>query len=130
MDHVALVDRAGVVGPRPGDQHTLARPLPAVIGEIGVFAPDHKRTATVTCRTNCVVYKLTERRTKELYFQNPAFGYGVLQLIIKRLLENQQLIQPAGAPASARAARSTGLFVVSGPQSRAAALFGLECALG
>ena len=29
MDHVALVDRAGVVGPRPGDQHTLARPLPA-----------------------------------------------------------------------------------------------------
>ena len=28
MDHVALVDRAGVVGPRPGEQHTLARPLP------------------------------------------------------------------------------------------------------
>ena len=27
MDHVALVDRASVVGPRPGDQHTLARPL-------------------------------------------------------------------------------------------------------
>lgn len=63
----------------------------AVIGEIGVFAPDHRRTATVVaCSTDCVVYELTERKTRELYFQNPAFGYAVMQLIIRRLLENRR----------------------------------------
>ena len=75
----------------------------SVIGEIGLFAPDHRRTATVVvCSTDCVVYELTERKTKELYFQNPAFGYAVMQLIIGRLLENQhfgfaapEIAQPA-----------------------------------
>ncbi len=63
----------------------------AVIGEIGVFSPDRRRTATVVvCSTDCVVYELTERKTKELYFQNPNFGYAVMQLVIGRLLENQK----------------------------------------
>lgn len=63
----------------------------SVIGEIGVFAPDRRRTATVVvCATDCVVYELTERKAKELYFQDPAFGYAVMQLIVGRLLENQQ----------------------------------------
>jgi hypothetical protein len=63
----------------------------SVIGEIGVFSPDRRRTATVVvCSTDCVVYELTERKTKELYFQNPAFGYAVMQLVIDRLLENQR----------------------------------------
>jgi CRP/FNR family cyclic AMP-dependent transcriptional regulator len=65
----------------------------AVIGEIGVFAVEQRRTATLICLTDCDLCELTERRTKELYFQNPAFGYAVMQLIITRLLENQQ---PAG----------------------------------
>ncbi|MGA8690585.1 MAG: hypothetical protein WB662_11940 [Methyloceanibacter sp.] len=56
-----------------------------------MFAPDRRRTATVVvCSTDCVVYELTERKTKEMYFQNPAFGFAVMQLIIGRLLENQQ----------------------------------------
>jgi CRP/FNR family transcriptional regulator, cyclic AMP receptor protein len=61
----------------------------SVIGEIGVFAPDHRRTATAICKTECVIYELTERKALELYFQNPSFGYAVLQLIISRLLENR-----------------------------------------
>lgn len=63
----------------------------AVIGEIGVFAPQHRRTATAKCKTDCVIYELSERKALELYFQNPSFGYAVLELIISRLLENQQL---------------------------------------
>ena len=66
----------------------------AVLGEIGVFAADQRRTATVVSLTDCEVYELTERRTKELCFQNPAFGYAVMQLIIGRLLENQQAAAP------------------------------------
>lgn len=60
-----------------------------ILGEIGIFAPNKKRTATVVSRTDTVVYELTEVTAKQLYFQNPAFGFAVLQLIIRRLLENQ-----------------------------------------
>jgi CRP/FNR family transcriptional regulator, cyclic AMP receptor protein len=62
-----------------------------IVGEIGVLSPAHRRTATVVvCSTDCEIYELSERKTKELYFQNPAFGYAVMQLIIARLLENQR----------------------------------------
>jgi CRP-like cAMP-binding protein len=63
----------------------------ALVGEIGVFARDRTRTATVVCTTDCEVYELSDVKAKELYFQNPAFGYGVLQIIIARLLENMNL---------------------------------------
>ena len=62
----------------------------SVIGEIGVFAKDHFRTATVICLSRCTIYEITENKTRELYFQNPGFGYAVLQLIIARLMENQE----------------------------------------
>ena len=66
----------------------------SVIGEIGVFAPHQRRTATVRSKTNCSLYELDEVKAKELYFQDRSFGYAVLQLIISRLLENQALTTP------------------------------------
>lgn len=65
----------------------------AVVGEIGVFAQNQERTATIVCRTNCRLYELSERKAKELYFQDRSFGFAVLQLIISRLLENTRLLQ-------------------------------------
>jgi CRP/FNR family transcriptional regulator, cyclic AMP receptor protein len=62
----------------------------AIVGEIGVFAPKHQRTATIVCRTNCSVLELTESNAKQLYFQDRSFGFGVLQLIISRLIENNE----------------------------------------
>jgi CRP/FNR family transcriptional regulator, cyclic AMP receptor protein len=64
----------------------------SLVGEIGVFASNHRRTATVKCQTDCVIYELAERKAVELYLQKPSFGYAVLQLIISRLLETRQLI--------------------------------------
>ncbi len=61
-----------------------------MIGEIGVFAYRQTRTATVTCRTDCTVFELTEHKAKELYFQDRSFGFAVLQLIIARLMENNE----------------------------------------
>src|SRR6516164_3883431 len=76
-----------------------------VVGEIGVFARDHRRMATVVCNTDCEVYELSDIKAKELYFQNPSFGYAVLQIITGRLLENMNLstdsIQIAGPATSA-----------------------------
>ena len=62
----------------------------AVLGEIGTFARDPKRMATVACVSDCELYVLSERKAKELYFQDRSFGLAVLQLIIARLLENRQ----------------------------------------
>ena len=67
-----------------------------LVGEIGVFARNRTRMATVVCSTDCEVYELSEVKAKELYFQNPSFGYAVLQIIIGRLLENMNLSTGSG----------------------------------
>jgi CRP/FNR family transcriptional regulator, cyclic AMP receptor protein len=59
-----------------------------VVGEIGIFAPDRKRTATVICRTDCDLHALSESTAKQLYFQDPAFGFAVLRLITTRLVDD------------------------------------------
>jgi CRP/FNR family transcriptional regulator, cyclic AMP receptor protein len=73
----------------------------AVIGEIGVFGADQRRTATVVCSTDCQVYELSESKAKQLYFQDRKFGFALIQLIIRRLLENngQQLPESGESPA-------------------------------
>ena len=62
----------------------------AIFGEIGVFAQNQERTATIVCRTDCRLYELSESKAKQLYFQDRSFGFAVLQLIINRLLENNR----------------------------------------
>ena len=69
----------------------------AVLGEIGVFARNQERTATVVCRTNCRLYALSESKAKQLFFQDASFGFAIMQLIINRLLENNRQLQEAGA---------------------------------
>ncbi|MFI5025115.1 MAG: cyclic nucleotide-binding domain-containing protein [Alphaproteobacteria bacterium] len=61
------------------------------IGEIGVFAPDQRRTATITCRTDCVLFELSEGKAKELCFQDPAFGYALIKLIAMRYVASARL---------------------------------------
>lgn len=60
-----------------------------IIGEIGLFAPDQARTDTIVCTSECELYELGAARAKELYFQNPAFAFAVLRLIVARLLEDR-----------------------------------------
>jgi hypothetical protein len=68
-----------------------------VVGEIGVFAQHRQRMATVVCLTDCELYELSARKAKELYYQDPSFGYAVLQTIIGRLIENMEPINPMPA---------------------------------
>jgi CRP/FNR family transcriptional regulator, cyclic AMP receptor protein len=63
-------------------------PSGTVLGEIGVFARDQVRMATVLCLTDCEVYELSESKAKQLYYQDPSFGYAILQIVIARLMEN------------------------------------------
>lgn len=57
-----------------------------VFGEIGVFAKDHKRAATLVCETDCVVHEMTAEQVHTLYLQNPRLGFFFMRLIVERLL--------------------------------------------
>jgi CRP/FNR family cyclic AMP-dependent transcriptional regulator len=69
----------------------------AVVGEIGVFATNARRMATIVCRTDCRLYELTKRQAKQLFFQDRKFGLAMLQLIIDRLLENNRGLAESSA---------------------------------
>ncbi len=63
----------------------------AVVGEVGIFARDQKRMATVVCVDDCELYEMSESKAKQLYVQDRSFGLAVLQLIIARLMEDIRL---------------------------------------
>ncbi|MDB4906897.1 MAG: hypothetical protein JWO05_1681 [Gemmatimonadetes bacterium] len=56
-----------------------------LFGEISFFAPDHARTLSARCVTECVVLGIVESTFKQLYFQNPTFAFHVSGLITQRL---------------------------------------------
>jgi two-component system nitrate/nitrite response regulator NarL len=65
----------------------------AVLGEIGIFAPDQKRTMTVACLTDCDVYDISATKARQLYVQDSSFGIAILQLVIARLVEDLTLLR-------------------------------------
>jgi CRP-like cAMP-binding protein len=56
-----------------------------IFGEIALFSPEHVRTNTVRCVTRCVVLAIHESTVRQLYFQNPAFGFHLIELLAARL---------------------------------------------
>jgi CRP/FNR family transcriptional regulator, cyclic AMP receptor protein len=60
----------------------------ALLGEIGLFTPDGRRTKTVRCKTDVQTAVIDYDRFKELYFQNPQFGFRLLHLIVGRLQDS------------------------------------------
>ena len=63
----------------------------SLIGEIGLFTPGNRRTMSVRCRTEVHTATITYDQVKELYFQNPQFGFSLLRLIVARLHDNAEL---------------------------------------
>jgi hypothetical protein len=62
-----------------------------LLGEIGLFTPDGRRTMTIRCRTDVEAAQIDYDQVKELYFQNPEFGFHLLQLIVARLNGSREL---------------------------------------
>jgi CRP/FNR family transcriptional regulator, cyclic AMP receptor protein len=58
-----------------------------LVGEIGVFSPDRRRTQTVSCETDVEAFALSDQKMYELYYQNPKLGFYLMHLIVGRLLE-------------------------------------------
>lgn len=59
-----------------------------LIGELGLIAPENKRTLTFECIEDGELLEISYERVKELYYQNPEFGFYFLELTSKRLFRD------------------------------------------
>lgn len=59
-----------------------------LVGEMGLLSPENQRTATLECVGDGDVLTISYERLRELYFQNPEFGFYFLKLTSGRLLQN------------------------------------------
>ena len=60
----------------------------ALFGEIGIFSHDKLRTATAKCMEDCSLLQISAEKVRELYYQNPDFGFFIVGLITRRLMED------------------------------------------
>jgi CRP/FNR family cyclic AMP-dependent transcriptional regulator len=68
----------------------LGLELPAghMVGELGFLTPENQRTQTVECLDDVEVLAISYDKVRELYFQNPSFGFYFLRVASERLLQN------------------------------------------
>lgn len=70
-----------------------------LLGEIGLFSPDNRRTQTLQAETGGELYEMTGEMLFQLYYQNPKLGFYIMRLVAGRLLNDiqRQQAQPAAA---------------------------------
>jgi hypothetical protein len=75
-----------------------------VVGELGLLSPDKTRTQTLQCAESGELLEITYSQVRQLYYQNPAFGFYFLELTSKRLFENIAKLEAEAARLRASAA--------------------------
>jgi CRP/FNR family cyclic AMP-dependent transcriptional regulator len=71
-----------------------------LFGEIGIFAPDSRRTQTAVCSEDTDLYTMTQSDALQLYYQNPKLGFHLMRLIVARLMNDSARLRSAGDPTS------------------------------
>lgn len=66
-----------------------------LIGEMGLFSSNHKRSATVVCETDVELLSISKSHVMQLYYQNPKFGFYLVRLVTDRLLEKRRYPEAA-----------------------------------
>jgi DNA-binding NarL/FixJ family response regulator len=61
-----------------------------VLGEIGLFSPERRRTSTVICKTDCEMRTVSAADAIRLYYQEPEFALYLVQLIAGRLQADKE----------------------------------------
>jgi CRP-like cAMP-binding protein len=79
----------------------------ALLGEIGIFSPDGKRTQSVAATEKSLVYMLRRHDALALYRRDPAFGIYLVRLITRRLVEDINLERGAARVTPAAAAEGS-----------------------
>src|ERR1700722_18812238 len=91
-----------------------------IVGELGLLAPDQSRTQTLQCVENGEMLQITYEQVKQLYYQNPQFGFYFLQLSTRRLFENISLLERDLAACRAARASDASLKTLHAPADRPA----------
>lgn len=74
-------------------EHGVDLPEGCLVGEIAMFSPARKRTRTVVAATDVKLMSIGESELKQLYYQNPHFGFYLIQLITHRLVANMEQLE-------------------------------------
>lgn len=72
-----------------------------VVGELGLLAPDNRRTLTLECIEEGTLGRVSYDQFKQLYFQNPQFGFDFLRLVSGRLFRNVETARAGAASGAA-----------------------------
>ena len=95
-----------------------------LFGEIAMFTPSGTRTLSCVCETDVDTLFITDDDLRQLYFQNPQFGFQLVRLIVGRLvgqvdsLERERRRRPPAGPASATPSPGEGALSVPPPAAR------------
>jgi CRP/FNR family transcriptional regulator, cyclic AMP receptor protein len=69
-----------------------------VFGELGLLNSDNARTASVECTEDGQLLRISYDQVKQLYLQDPKFGFYFLHLASKRLFHNLSLASQRPVP--------------------------------
>jgi CRP-like cAMP-binding protein len=64
-----------------------------IFGEIAFFTPARRRTMTARCTEDSTVLTIAEDTLKQLYYQNPEFGFYLVTLVAGRLAHNVERLE-------------------------------------
>jgi CRP-like cAMP-binding protein len=64
-----------------------------LVGEMGFLSPDNTRTQTLECLEAGEVLSISYDEVRQLYFQNPQFGFYFLRLTSERLFHNMEKME-------------------------------------
>jgi two-component system nitrate/nitrite response regulator NarL len=59
-----------------------------MLGGIGLFSPDHRRTCTARCQSDCELLSASAADAMRLYYQDPEFATYLIRLVTRRLGAN------------------------------------------
>ena len=65
----------------------------SLVGELGLLSPEQTRTQTLECLESGQLLAISYDRLKQLFLQNPQFGYFFLRLTTARLFANLAFLQ-------------------------------------
>ena len=61
----------------------------SLLGEVGVFAPDGRRTGTAVCESDVEIGSISDERLLQLYVEDPTFGLYLMRLVVQRMLAGE-----------------------------------------
>lgn len=62
----------------------------AVVGEVGIFAPDSCRTGTAVCESTVEIGVMSDEEMLKLYYQYPAFGLYLTRVVVQRMVAGER----------------------------------------